>query len=76
MPAESLLLRRSFRRRGGAPPGEPGDLVQAPTASRTTPLFTGQRIDSIRVFCDAPENDVPHLHIGDPAIVRRDLRTR
>jgi hypothetical protein len=25
-----------------------------------TPLFTVQRIDTIRVFCDVPENDVPH----------------
>jgi hypothetical protein len=29
-----------------------------------------QRIDTIRVFCDVPENDVPHLHVGDPAIVK------
>ena len=34
------------------------------------PLFTVQRIDTIRVFCDVPENDVPYLHIGDPAIVK------
>jgi multidrug efflux pump subunit AcrA (membrane-fusion protein) len=47
-----------------------GDLVQAATTTRTTPLFTVQRIDTIRVFCDVPENDVPHLHIGDPAIVK------
>ncbi|PWT84873.1 MAG: hypothetical protein C5B58_04010 [Acidobacteria bacterium] len=47
-----------------------GDLVQAPTASRTTPLFTVERIDTIRVFCDVPENDVSHLHLGDPAIVK------
>ncbi|WP_426437197.1 efflux RND transporter periplasmic adaptor subunit [Bradyrhizobium genosp. P] len=51
-----------------------GDLVQAPTASRTTPsagsLFKVQRIDTIRVFCDVPENDVPHLHVGDPAVVK------
>jgi RND family efflux transporter MFP subunit len=51
-----------------------GDLVQAPTASRTTPsagsLFKVQRIDTIRVFCDVPENDVPHLHVGDPAIIK------
>jgi RND family efflux transporter MFP subunit len=51
-----------------------GDLVQAATATRTTPsagsLFTVQRIDTIRVFCDVPENDVPHLHIGDPALVK------
>jgi RND family efflux transporter MFP subunit len=51
-----------------------GDLVQAPTATRTTPsagsLFKVQRIDTIRVFCDVPENDVPHLQTGDPAIVK------
>src|SRR5215469_4747352 len=34
------------------------------------PLFTVQRIDTIRVFPDVPENDVPYLHIGDPAIVK------
>jgi RND family efflux transporter MFP subunit len=34
------------------------------------PLFTVQRIDTIRVFCEVPENDVPYLHIGDPAIVK------
>src|ERR1700722_15052102 len=50
--------------------GNRGDLVQAATSTRTTPLFTGQRIDTIRVFCDVPENEVPHLHIGDPAIVK------
>src|SRR6202171_237864 len=51
-----------------------GDLVQAATATRATPsagsLFTVQRIDTIRVFCDVPENDVPHLHVGDPATVK------
>jgi RND family efflux transporter MFP subunit len=47
-----------------------GDLVQAATSTRTTPLFTVQRIDTIRVFCDVPENDVPHLHLGDTAIVK------
>jgi RND family efflux transporter MFP subunit len=47
-----------------------GDLVQPPTGTLMKPLFTVQRIDTIRVFCDVPENDVPHLHIGDPAIVK------
>src|ERR1700730_13578390 len=51
-----------------------GDLVQAATVTRTTPsagsLFTVQRIDTIRVFCDVPENAVPHRQGGDPAIVR------
>src|SRR6478736_1662456 len=64
-PFDGVVARRRVNR---------GDLVQAATATRTTPsagsLFTLQRIDTIRVFCDVPENDVPHLHVGDPAIVR------
>lgn len=47
-----------------------GDLVQAPTASRTTPLFKVQRIDTIRVFCDIPETEVPRIRAGDHAIVK------
>ena len=64
-PFDGVVARRQVNR---------GDLVQAATATRTTPsagsLFTVQRIDTIRVFCDVPENDVPHLHVGDPAIVK------
>src|ERR1700716_3791963 len=64
-PFDGVVARRQVNR---------GDLVQAATATRTTPsagsLFTVQRIDTIRVFCDVPENDVPHLHFGDPAIVK------
>jgi RND family efflux transporter MFP subunit len=64
-PFDGVVARRQVNR---------GDLVQAATATRTTPsagsLFTVQRIDTIRVFCDVTENDVPHLHVGDPAIVK------
>src|SRR3954447_18235083 len=64
-PFDGVVARRQVNR---------GDLVQAATATRTTPsagsLFTLQRIDTIRVFCDVPENDVPHLRVGDPAIVK------
>jgi RND family efflux transporter MFP subunit len=64
-PFDGVVARRLVNR---------GDLVQADTATRTTPsagaLFTVQRIDTIRVFCDVPENDVPRLHVGDPAIVK------
>src|SRR5712672_295017 len=63
-PFDGVVARRLVNR---------GDLVQAATATRATPsagsLFTVQRIDTIRVFCDVPENDVPHLRIGDPATV-------
>jgi RND family efflux transporter MFP subunit len=64
-PFDGVVARRLVNR---------GDLVQAATATRTTPsagsLFTVQRIDTIRVFCDVPENDVPHVHIDDPAVVK------
>ena len=60
-PFDGVVARRLVNR---------GDLVQAATSTRTKPLFTVQRIDTIRVFCDVPENDVPHLHLGDSAIVK------
>jgi RND family efflux transporter MFP subunit len=65
-PFDGVVARRMVNR---------GDLVQvATTATRTTPsagsLFTVQRIDTIRVFFDVPEDDVPHVRIGDPAIVK------
>src|SRR6516162_2628435 len=60
-PFDGVVARRLVNR---------GDLVQPPTGTLMKPLFTVQRIDTIRVFCDVPENDVPYLHIGDPAIVK------
>ena len=47
-----------------------GDLVQAATSTRASPLFKLERIDIIRVFCDVPENDVPNVHVGDHASVK------
>ena len=60
-PFDGVVARRLVNR---------GDLVQAATSARTAPLFTVQRIDIIRVFCDVPEDDVPFLRIGDPALVK------
>jgi RND family efflux transporter MFP subunit len=60
-PFDGVVARRLVNR---------GDLVQAPTGTLMTALFTVQRIDTIRVFCDVPENDVPLVHIGNPAIVK------
>jgi RND family efflux transporter MFP subunit len=60
-PFDGVVARRLVNR---------GDLVQPPTGTLMTALFTVQRIDTIRVFCDVPENDVRQLHIGDPAIVK------
>jgi RND family efflux transporter MFP subunit len=60
-PFDGVIARRLVNR---------GDLVQAATASRTTPLFGVQRIDTIRVFCDVPESNVPQVRVGDPATVK------
>src|SRR5229473_769468 len=60
-PFDGVVARRLVNR---------GDLVQAATNTRTTPLFTVQRIDIMRVFCDVPEDDVTHLRLGDPALVK------
>ena len=47
-----------------------GDFVQAATAGLTTPLFTVQRVDTIRVFCNVPESDVSRLRVGLSASVK------
>ena len=60
-PFDGVVARRLVNR---------GDLVQAATSTRTTPLFKVQRIDIIRVFCDVPENEVPHIRVGDRATVK------
>ncbi len=48
----------------------PGDLVQAATATRTTPLFTVQQLDTVRVLCDVPEVEAPGVAVGADAEVR------
>lgn len=46
----------------------PGALVQAATsASNVSPVVTVQRVDTVRVFVDVPEPDVPAIDRGDPA---------
>ena len=48
----------------------PGDLVQAATSTRTTPLFTVQKIDVVRVFADAPEAHASGIRPGLRAEVK------
>src|SRR5260370_31759866 len=50
--------------------GNRGGLGQATTGTRAKPTFTVEPIDTIPVFCAVPENDVPHLRIGDTAIAK------
>lgn len=60
-PFDGVVAKRQVNR---------GDLVQAATSTRTTPLFKVQRIDTIRVYCDVPENEVSHVRVGDRANVK------
>jgi multidrug efflux pump subunit AcrA (membrane-fusion protein) len=48
----------------------PGDLVQAATSTRTTPLFTCQKIDVVRVFAFVPESSASAIHPGTRAEVK------
>ena len=47
-----------------------GDLAQAAVASKTTPLFTLQRVDVVRVRVDVPEALGQNLGRGTPASVK------
>ena len=47
-----------------------GDFVQAATSGRNTPLFTVQRVDKIRIFCNVPESDVSRIRPGLRATIQ------
>jgi multidrug resistance efflux pump len=48
----------------------PGDLAQVATANRTAALFTCQRLDLVRVFCEVPEVHAATVQVGDQADVQ------
>jgi multidrug efflux pump subunit AcrA (membrane-fusion protein) len=48
----------------------PGDLVQAATTNRNAPLFTCQKVDVVRVFCDVPEANASFVRAGTKAEVK------
>jgi multidrug efflux pump subunit AcrA (membrane-fusion protein) len=60
-PFDGVVTRRLVNR---------GDLAQAATTGRTSPLFTVQRLDTVRVSCDVPEANVQQVHVGDSAQVK------
>jgi RND family efflux transporter MFP subunit len=61
-PFDGVITRRTVN---------PGDLVQAATATRpTAPLFTCQKIDVVRVFAEVPELNATGIRAGWPAEVR------
>jgi RND family efflux transporter MFP subunit len=59
-PFDGVIARRMVNR---------GDFVQSASTGRTTPLFTVQRVDVIRIFCNVPEADVSNLRVGLPAAI-------
>jgi multidrug efflux pump subunit AcrA (membrane-fusion protein) len=61
-PFDGVITRRTVN---------PGDLVQAATATRpAAPLFTCQKIDVVRVFAEVPEVNAAGIRAGWPAEVR------
>ena len=60
-PFDGVITRRQVN---------PGDLVQGATTSRTTPLFTVQQLDTVRVFCDVPESEAAGVIAGAEADVK------
>jgi multidrug efflux pump subunit AcrA (membrane-fusion protein) len=48
----------------------PGDLVQSAITNRNVPLFTCQKVDVVRVFCDVPEGSASAMRAGLKAEVR------
>jgi RND family efflux transporter MFP subunit len=60
-PFDGIVTRRLVDR---------GALVQSATTSRTTPLFTVQRIDKLRIFIEVPESDIAFVRPGCSAKVK------
>ena len=60
-PFDGIITRRQVN---------PGDLVQAATATRTSLLFVMQRLDTVRVFCEVPEFQAPSVSVGADADVK------
>jgi RND family efflux transporter MFP subunit len=47
-----------------------GAFVQSAASNRTTPLFTVQRIDKLRIFIEVPESDIAFVRPGCSAKVK------
>jgi RND family efflux transporter MFP subunit len=47
----------------------PGDFVRSAAGSATAPLLTVQRTDKFRVVVLVPDQDVPYVDVGDPAVI-------
>jgi multidrug resistance efflux pump len=60
-PFDGVITRRQV---------DPGLLVQASTSSRAMPLFVVQQLDTVRVFCDVPENHAAEVISGAEADVK------
>lgn len=60
-PFDGIVTRRLVDR---------GALVQSAASNRTTPLFTLQRIDKLRIFIEVPESDIAFVRTGCPAKVK------
>jgi RND family efflux transporter MFP subunit len=60
-PFDGIVTRRLVDR---------GAFVQSAASNRTTPLFTVQRIDKLRIFIEVPETDIAFVRPGCSAKVK------
>jgi multidrug efflux pump subunit AcrA (membrane-fusion protein) len=60
-PYDGLVTRRMVNR---------GDLAQAATTNRAGALFTVQRVDTVRVFCEVPESNAASIAVGTPVVIK------
>ncbi len=60
-PFDGVVSRRFVNR---------GELAQNGTTSRATPLFTIQKIDTVRVVCEVPESVIARLAADAPASIK------
>ena len=52
---------------------DPGALIQAATASQNVqPIVTVVSMDTLRLFLDIPESEVPFVQVGDKAVITVD----
>src|SRR5262249_24243271 len=62
-PYTGVVPRRSFH---------VGDFIKSADQGRTTPLFSVERTDVMRVVVQVPDRDVPFVSLGDPAVIEID----
>jgi RND family efflux transporter MFP subunit len=68
-PYDGVITRRNFF---PGKDGRYGAFIKSADEGGHTPLFTVERIDTMRVVVQVPDRDVPYVSLGDPAVIQID----